>query len=343
MAVEWTIKIGSAAAVPLADLGLSNLTRTCRSMLVDVVSFRHDGAGIDATPLMAYGAAVIVYRDGVQWFVGRNQTVPVYGDGSGEGHVFTIHGPWQWLEDIVYTQDWKVWDIDDGALVTKRKSRCILCQDASGDPLDSGEQIADALQVAMDLGAPIQIGTIDPAVAVPLEECVDVLCAEVVRKIGLAPTIEPRLKAGTVYWIDIDLRNGDTISLSPASEANHYRDQKGNKVVRTVDGQDHIYKWPNRKITVRFGGNSANNSSGGVGDLQDMVNGRWVGAEVEEELGRRGYKSVREEAAGGYVTNVYKGHGKCVIVNLDKDKRVTSVDEGSGCRFPPGAGSCFGT
>jgi hypothetical protein len=31
--------------------------------------------------------------------------------------------------------------------------------------------------------------------------------AEVVRKIGLAPTIEPRLKAGTVYWIDIDLRN----------------------------------------------------------------------------------------------------------------------------------------
>jgi hypothetical protein len=31
--------------------------------------------------------------------------------------------------------------------------------------------------------------------------------AEVVRKIGLAPSVEPRLKAGTVYWIDIDLRN----------------------------------------------------------------------------------------------------------------------------------------
>jgi hypothetical protein len=31
--------------------------------------------------------------------------------------------------------------------------------------------------------------------------------AEVVRKIGLTPAIEPRLKAGTVYWIDIDLRN----------------------------------------------------------------------------------------------------------------------------------------
>lgn len=132
-------------------------------------------------------------------------------------------------------------------------------------------------------------------------------------------------------YVDISLRNGESWNLTPGDAANQYRDQKGNKVVRTVEGQDHIYKWPNKKITVRFGGNSAANASGGVGDLQDMVNGRWVGAEVEEELARRGYKSVREEAAGGYVTSVYKGHGKCVIVNLDTDKRVTSVDEGSGC------------
>jgi hypothetical protein len=132
-------------------------------------------------------------------------------------------------------------------------------------------------------------------------------------------------------YVDIDLKNGDTISLSPANQANQYRDQKGNKVVRTMQGQDQVYKWSNKTITVRFGGGASTQSSGGVGGLQDMVNGRWVGAEVEEEMARRGYKSVREEAAGGYVTSVYKGHGKCVIVNLDTDKRVTSVDEGSGC------------
>jgi len=132
-------------------------------------------------------------------------------------------------------------------------------------------------------------------------------------------------------YVDIDLRNGDTISLSPANQANQYRDQKGNKVVRTMQGQNQVYKWPNKTITVRFTGGASTHSSGGFGNLQDMVNGRWVGAEVEEELARRGYKSVSEQAAGGYVTSVYKGHGKCMIVNLDTDKRVTSIDEGSGC------------
>jgi hypothetical protein len=134
-------------------------------------------------------------------------------------------------------------------------------------------------------------------------------------------------------YVDISLQNGDSWSLTPGDQANQYRDQKGNKVVRTVDGQDHIYKWPNKKITVRFGGGpkSTSSSSGGVGDLQDMVNGRWVGAEVADELARRGYKSVRDSVAGGYVTSHYQGHGKCVIVNLDTDKKVTSIDEGPGC------------
>lgn len=132
-------------------------------------------------------------------------------------------------------------------------------------------------------------------------------------------------------YVDIDLRNGDTINLSPANQPNQYRDQKGNKVVRTLQGQDQIYKWPNKSITVRFTSRTYMQSSGGVGGLQDMVNGRWVGAEVEEEMARRGYRSVREEAAGGYVTSVYKGHGRCVVVNLDTDKRVTSIDDGSGC------------
>jgi hypothetical protein len=37
-------------------------------------------------------------------------------------------------------------------------------------------------------------------------------------------------------YIDIDLKNGDTVALRPADKANHFKDQHGNKVVRTQSG-----------------------------------------------------------------------------------------------------------
>lgn len=46
--------------------------------------------------------------------------------------------------------------------------------------------------------------------------------------------------------IDIDLKNGNTISLSPGGKANHYRDQKGNKVVRTRStANSQEFRWEN--------------------------------------------------------------------------------------------------
>lgn len=54
-------------------------------------------------------------------------------------------------------------------------------------------------------------------------------------------------------YVSIDLRNGETWELSPTDQANHFRDQKGNKVVRTAGGDSHEYKWDNKKIIVTFG------------------------------------------------------------------------------------------
>ena len=55
-------------------------------------------------------------------------------------------------------------------------------------------------------------------------------------------------------YVDIDLRNGDTYSLRPMDKPNHFKDQKGNKVVRTVSGGgSHEYKWENKRIIVTFG------------------------------------------------------------------------------------------
>ncbi len=55
-------------------------------------------------------------------------------------------------------------------------------------------------------------------------------------------------------YVDIDLRNGDTYSLRPTDKPNHFKDQKGNKVVRTVSGGgSHEYKWEHKRIIVTFG------------------------------------------------------------------------------------------
>lgn len=64
-------------------------------------------------------------------------------------------------------------------------------------------------------------------------------------------------------YIDIDLKNGDTISLSPGGKANHYRDQNGNKVVRTSSGTAGMsLKWENGKhIEVTWSGNRYGNPS----------------------------------------------------------------------------------
>jgi hypothetical protein len=58
-------------------------------------------------------------------------------------------------------------------------------------------------------------------------------------------------------YIDIDLKNGDTISLSPAGGAGQYRDQNGKKVTRTSAGtQGMTLRWPNGKhVEVTWHGN----------------------------------------------------------------------------------------
>jgi hypothetical protein len=63
-------------------------------------------------------------------------------------------------------------------------------------------------------------------------------------------------------YVSIDLRNGDSWELSPTDQANQFRDQKGNKVVRTASGSSHEYKWDNKKIIVTFGGGGAAHAGG---------------------------------------------------------------------------------
>jgi hypothetical protein len=55
-------------------------------------------------------------------------------------------------------------------------------------------------------------------------------------------------------YITLDLKNGDVFSLTPSDQQNHFKDQKGNKVVRTQSGNGfQEFKWEGGKhVTVTF-------------------------------------------------------------------------------------------
>lgn len=57
-------------------------------------------------------------------------------------------------------------------------------------------------------------------------------------------------------YIDLELHNGTTYSLSPGEKPDHYTDQNGHKVVRTMKGGNtEEFKWEDgKKLRVTFSG-----------------------------------------------------------------------------------------
>lgn len=116
-------------------------------------------------------------------------------------------------------------------------------------------------------------------------------------------------------FIDIDLRNGDTFSLSPGNQPNHYHDQKGNKVVRTNStASQQEFRWENGKyVTVHFNASNhhSNNSNAGYGaygaggqsseyqrGYKDGQRGTWDQDKHNQDY-KDGYRAGEQAAAGG--------------------------------------------
>ncbi len=173
----WTLASASSTQTAAA-LGIGQINRRRTSQAIDACTIRADGRAIDATPLFAANSTVTVTQNGVPWFVGRVTTVPATGTAHAEGQVYELSGPWWYLEKLVCRQEWKF----RGGTLTARLGRLILGQALDGTRLTTGQVITETLQYAIDCGAPLQIGTVEPALTPPLDEVKDVTCAEVIRK-----------------------------------------------------------------------------------------------------------------------------------------------------------------
>ena len=97
----WTIN-----GVVAATLGITNFTRSRRSQSADTVTFIVDGRNADAISLFPYGTTATIKRGNVQWFVGRVTKSPSSGSGSAQSQSCTLSGPWWYLENLTYRQQW---------------------------------------------------------------------------------------------------------------------------------------------------------------------------------------------------------------------------------------------
>jgi len=134
-------------------------------------------------------------------------------------------------------------------------------------------------------------------------------------------------------YVDLDLRNGDTYSLAPGNKSGHYKDQKGNKVVRTRSGNAEEFKWEGGKkilVTSVSAPNAhhqgASNYQAGetAHDLADLVGAK--AGQAEGELERRGYSYATGSTSGNakYSSWYNRATHRCVMIRTE-DVRYQSI------------------
>lgn len=180
---QWGIRSANAsfinAAVGSIELGFGN-TDLLGSLPFDV------------------NEILLVLADGAPYFRGTITGERRGAFGSSEGATLILSDPWHYLEKITYQQQIRVvtdptanpdpadedagLQITDFTVATVFSPTVALGQDQELNFVDARGMILDVLAYAISKGAPIAIGTIDPAGFMPADSLQDSTCAQVILK-----------------------------------------------------------------------------------------------------------------------------------------------------------------
>ncbi len=130
-------------------------------------------------------------------------------------------------------------------------------------------------------------------------------------------------------YIDITLKNGNIYNLSPQSEANHFTDQKGHKVVRTQSSSNQVYEWDNddQKLVVNFNKNSAGKEAAPAASNSDTAPSAAVSAcNKFAEHGYDGTIMSQSAMKPGWWEIVLRFEENRYVCNVSSDGKVDSFD-----------------
>jgi hypothetical protein len=186
--MTWTLKYEGEEKT-LAEWGIGDVSRRLSNQSMDTVTFKIPGNTIDAPLQFAPRKVIQIFQDEQLWFTGIVTKTPIYGSASEEFHRYTLSGPWWYFDNLIYQQIWKepVNPNDaDSTLENVQKSHLILGQNADGDAITIGEQLEDIIDyVNTAVGEPVVAFAedIDLPIYIPFDECKDLSCGEVIRRL----------------------------------------------------------------------------------------------------------------------------------------------------------------
>jgi hypothetical protein len=126
------------------------------------------------------GGAVVTLTYNSIPFTGIVSKVRHTGSGRDESQIVDLVGLWTVLQKVTYMQIWQTWNIAGEVAETAPRSRVILGMDDTGARITAGQQIINAINYAISLGAPITLGTVDAGPQLPFDERENISVADVV-------------------------------------------------------------------------------------------------------------------------------------------------------------------
>lgn len=173
---DWTVSVGVDAAKSLAAIKIEDLS-------IVYASRASDTATVACNPSVAwtYGTLIGIYFGASRVFYGRVLRSTLNREGAQTVRVYTVAGPWNWLERVTFRQTWAVLEGDElGSAVS---SRVVLNQTALNTSLSADGQLQEIIDYAADRGAPIAFGTSGLGLTLPFDEDRDLTCAQALERV----------------------------------------------------------------------------------------------------------------------------------------------------------------
>jgi hypothetical protein len=183
--MAWTLQYDGTTK-PIASFGVNSIRRIRKNLLTDKVMLHMQGNALASLPTFAANAPIKIFNNGTKWFDGIVTQTPLHCSSNSEAYQYEMSGVWWYLENLIYQQAWKE-PIDptesSPTLYNVYKSRVILGLDISGTQLSIGQQITDVINYAISCGMNLEMGDADIPVHIPLDECKDLSCADIIRRL----------------------------------------------------------------------------------------------------------------------------------------------------------------